>query len=366
MTALTDPKGVKFEIWGDEISEDGMSLVEAYEFLTGSDRSTSTLPPLTAGFWGKREENLHPRAKDGKFRHKLEGISQTQLTNESSLKTDAQGRQKEHSGLRPNDILGVSRDNMKRIVMGPGWSGIVEKRVGDDWEVERTTKFYGDLLESPFRESAAVKDDEFFIPERVNDLLPQATRRSTQSQVSGLLGRRFAQAATGKDATAAARSIDEIGGGQQTSLADYRSENYRDVNLKLHSGGGGDQNIDSAMKDSPLKSDVLVWRGGRNAAKRFGSAWNPEVGSMVGVEYGDAAYASTSTQPAIASAFAGSNDQGFLLKIIVPKGTNAIGLTPRSMSGGEDEILLDRGLRYRIVGDHIEYGLRTFDIEVIS
>lgn len=47
MTALTDPENVLFEVVGNQISEDGMSLVEAYAFLTGADRQTSEVPKIT-------------------------------------------------------------------------------------------------------------------------------------------------------------------------------------------------------------------------------------------------------------------------------------------------------------------------------
>lgn len=44
MTALTDPKGVLFELVDE--SKRGMTLEEAYAFLAGSGRNTSTLPPI--------------------------------------------------------------------------------------------------------------------------------------------------------------------------------------------------------------------------------------------------------------------------------------------------------------------------------
>lgn len=363
LTPLSDPANVLFE---EVVERPGFTLDEAYAFLTGADTSVFGLPKITvAGFWGKREEKLHPRDATGKFRHKLEGISQTRLSDEISLKRDSEGHVRERAVLRPNDILGVSRDGSRRIIMGPNWSGALEKRVGDDWEVEKKTKFYADLLESPFRDTAVVKDDEFFIPERVNGLLPQATRKSTPSQIFGELAGRFEQAAIGSHAMKHAKSIDEFVGKQREALTDYRSEDYKSINTKLHEGGDGDLNIDAALRDSKLRGDVVVWRGGRNGSKRFSSAWNSQVGSMVGVEYNDAAYASTSVDAYAALAFAGADEQGFLLKILAPMGTHGIGLTPSTMTNGENEILLDRGLHYRIVGDHIEHGIRTFDVEVV-
>ena len=364
LTPLSDPENVLFE----EVEErPGLTEAEAYALLAGADTNTFGVPKITvAGLWGPKQEKQHPRSSDGKFRHKLPGISQRRLTDETSLRSDSQGRFSASLSLRPGDILGVTKDANQRIIMGPSWSGRLEKRAGDEWVTQQTTKFYGELLDSPFRKESVTGSDEFFIPDRVDGRLPQAEQRSTPSQISGDTAARFASASAGRDALTQGRSISEFSSTPAyTSLVDYRSESYKDINRKLHAGGSGNAGIDATMRESPLRGDVIVWRGGRNGDKRFGSAWNPAEGSMVGVEYRDLAYSSTSVDPAVASAFVGT-DNGFLLKILAPAGTRGVVLTPSTMTNGEDEILLDRGLSFRIVGDHIEHGVRTFDVEVIS
>jgi hypothetical protein len=52
-------------------------------------------------------------------------------------------------------------------------------------------------------------------------------------------------------------------------------------------------------------------------------------------------------------------------KIVVPKGTAAITLDEHT-GGTEAEVLLDRGLRYRVVTDHgVVHGVRRLDVEVV-
>jgi hypothetical protein len=53
---------------------------------------------------------------------------------------------------------------------------------------------------------------------------------------------------------------------------------------------------------------------------------------------------------------------GAQLRIFVPKGSHAVGLTLH----GEGEILLPRNSRFRIVGDHVVDGDRLLEVEVIS
>jgi hypothetical protein len=54
------------------------------------------------------------------------------------------------------------------------------------------------------------------------------------------------------------------------------------------------------------------------------------------------------------------------MNILVPKGVSAIGIE-NSQPGlkGEQELVLDRGLRYRVVADREDNGVRTLDVEVM-
>lgn len=113
--------------------------------------------------------------------------------------------------------------------------------------------------------------------------------------------------------------------------------------------------LDRAMAQSKLPSDVVVWRGA--PAKELGI---PD-GDAVGYEWVDPAYAGTSGRRETAADFVAG--EGALLRILAPEGTPAISI----YGGGEGELLLARGLRYRVVADHgrTNGGSRLLDVEIV-
>lgn len=121
--------------------------------------------------------------------------------------------------------------------------------------------------------------------------------------------------------------------------------------------------IDALMGQSKLKRDVVVWRGVNDPAASM-PGWNPD-GDNVGLEFVDHAYASTTVNEAAARKFAGYG-AGVKMNILVPAGTGAVGIQ-NSQSGlrNERELLLQRGLRYRVVQDRVVDGVRTIDVDVI-
>ncbi len=150
------------------------------------------------------------------------------------------------------------------------------------------------------------------------------------------------------------------------------------INNHLRSGGGPSMDgnpqeaqiahMDAAFARSELEEDVVVLRGFTDPARVFGDAWSP-TGSMVGVEYTDPAYSSTTTNPAIAREFAeagGNGSNAVVARVLVPRGTRAMAMGAASEYDDEDEVLLDRGMRYRIVADHgFQNGARHLDLEVV-
>ncbi len=172
-------------------------------------------------------------------------------------------------------------------------------------------------------------------------------------------------AATGNKALSAApRSImrpDELTRDQRQFLGYYKGTAFDNVNGLLRREQGaipeGDPDgplgfyhditgaIDSVMAQSKLTSDVAVLRGVANAQEAFGEAFARD---LTGAEWVEHAYVSTSADPTISRLFAGRTTAGAMLRIRVPKGTEAV-----QLSGDEygSELLLQRGLRFRIVGD---------------
>ena len=159
-------------------------------------------------------------------------------------------------------------------------------------------------------------------------------------------------------------------------VAFYRASDYIDINDALRSGTpvsvGTAENIegiDDVMSLSALPHDVVVHRGISNPSVVFGDAWKPK-GSNAGLTWTDGAYSSTTADERVARHFAG--DDRLMMRILVPKGTPAVKLSdmsayPKPGSGDEAELLLDRGLTFRIVADRgvdPDTGIRMIDVAV--
>jgi hypothetical protein len=188
---------------------------------------------------------------------------------------------------------------------------------------------------------------------------------------------RLATAATGDDALRAVpRSImrpDEQTSAQQSALRQYKGTGYDNINgaLRRERGDlpthGGFQfhreavaAIDSVMDRSVLQREVLVHRGVRAGRNVFGAAWQ---GSLVGAEWTEDAYLSTTADAAIADRFTQATlRHGAAMRILAPKGTKGIMLSDREY---ESEILLERGLRLRVVTDTGPGPARVIEVEVV-
>lgn len=122
--------------------------------------------------------------------------------------------------------------------------------------------------------------------------------------------------------------------------------------------------IDELMGRSRLAEDITVYRGvpGTTVKRILGEPGEP--GSLVGREFTDKGFASTSADRLQASQFMageGFARDGVMLEVRVPQGTGAIQISNDSFTGraatagktSEREILLDRGLRYRVVSDEL-------------
>lgn len=174
----------------------------------------------------------------------------------------------------------------------------------------------------------------------------------------------------------------------RSAIGDYSSNGYENINWALRASGGDDdaiptshptrpgvysatrvkngvRGIDAAMKSSPLENDVVVYRGIANPSLTFGDSWQDD-GDNTGLTFVDNAFVSTTVSANVARNFA-SSGAGVKMNILVPKGKNAIGIEqgPGSGLSHEKELLVDRGLKYRVNRDYVENGVRTLDVEVI-
>lgn len=208
--------------------------------------------------------------------------------------------------------------------------------------------------------------------------------------------KKFTVAARGSKDVRKAAPIDIGGHGPRSTAPDtrfdqaidtYMSGAYKQINEGLRSNGGkadkltgapgasptavnGTQavrdavaKIDQAMAESKLRHDVVVHRGVTDPHIVFGDHWSDDVTGLSWLDHG---FGSSTPDESYARSYAGSN--GVILNILVPSGTSAV-YVEETLGGGEtthNELVLNRGLRYRVVHDHGSVkGRRTLDVEVI-
>lgn len=151
----------------------------------------------------------------------------------------------------------------------------------------------------------------------------------------------------------------------------YYGNEYKQINAAMRGVESADARTKRAIKSlqsgfsrTVTSNDIVVHRGMFYGSKSFGDdAWNRP--DLTGVEWTDKAPASSTTNPAVADRFASKfTDEGVSMRIRIPKGTPAMRL---SEWGDEAEVLLQPGLRYRVVKDNGTIdNVRHLDVEVIQ
>lgn len=158
-------------------------------------------------------------------------------------------------------------------------------------------------------------------------------------------------------AGSAARSSLSFSSSQQRS-ADYFQEYGRTkINPGLRTNTSTPEaqkvvdDLDAMMAASKLEKDVTVIRGISSPEKIFGSSWNPD-GDNTGLTWRDDAFVSTTTDDQVAGYFATAQDMNgvTMIRLKVPKGTGAVRLEGEEFAH-QQELLLDRGLTFRITKD---------------
>lgn len=161
------------------------------------------------------------------------------------------------------------------------------------------------------------------------------------------------------------------------SVTQYQGGAYYDVNGALRAGEldrldprtrSFVDGLDALMAVNKTDRDVVVYRGMTRADRVFGPAWD-QNGDNTGLEWTDAGFGSTTAKPDLTNRFISSSplSNSVKMRILVPTGTSVV-VPDRedAWDRTESEVLLDRGLRYRIVRDYSDdAGTRTLDVEVV-
>ena len=182
---------------------------------------------------------------------------------------------------------------------------------------------------------------------------------------------------------------------QRNALYNYTADGYTDINGQLRGYYDNTENvqkeiryIDEAMEQSPLKEDIWVTRGvGLSTLSKFLGLKEQgysdiqdveDLDSLIGLQPTDKGYLSCSANKT------GGFGENVRLNIFVPKGIHAIYLAPIShfggdmgkpgknwdgsdtYIGGENEILLDRDLKFEVTKVYTEGHMFYLDLEVIS
>lgn len=179
----------------------------------------------------------------------------------------------------------------------------------------------------------------------------------------------------------------------------YRDSGYEDINAYLRALALGEDpenldpdgefgaitsNMDDAFNQSRLTEPVVVYRGVAELDAMLGGFDTDR--SLVGLEYVEDAYTSTSADKRVSGAF---GTEGVLIKVNVPAGVGGLQLSKFydgeisdqgspvaninansitdliDVKDYEAELLLERGLRYRITGDTVVDGVRQLEVEVV-
>lgn len=160
---------------------------------------------------------------------------------------------------------------------------------------------------------------------------------------------------------------------EREALAYYKGPGYRPFNDYLRAPtpvrntvvGSAVADMDGAMRRSPLPSDIMVLRGIGDPRKIFRN-FDPTKVNLAGAEWIEHAPVSTTSDPRIANDFASYMSDSVLptiMRVLVPAGVHAIELSGEEY---ESELLLERGLRMRVVSDSGPDAYpRYVDVEVI-
>lgn len=131
---------------------------------------------------------------------------------------------------------------------------------------------------------------------------------------------------------------------EEARVRQYTGDGFSELNRRIRSGNPdeatarGAEKLDAAVRRSRADRDVTLYRGVRDM---------PQL--LPGETFTEEGFASTSTSKPVAVGYAGVDAGRALLKIKVKRGQPALATKGLSDNPTEKEVLLPRGVRFRVV-----------------
>ncbi|OYW46571.1 MAG: hypothetical protein B7Z33_04125 [Sphingomonadales bacterium 12-68-11] len=153
---------------------------------------------------------------------------------------------------------------------------------------------------------------------------------------------------------------------QRAALERYSGPAAREINNQLRGRSPPElgttrliDRIDEVLQDSRLDRPRTVYRGIKRAYALDLAARGLKAGSVIHFDE----FLSTTRDPDVATRFKGG-DEGLILRIRLAEGSKALDLVPYSHHPEEEEILLARNARLRVLG--FDAASRMLDLELID
>lgn len=134
---------------------------------------------------------------------------------------------------------------------------------------------------------------------------------------------------------------------EKSALSSYSGDDFLRINKELREGKDNDptvKRIDSVMEKSPLPAGTTLYRGmTKEAAKKLFPGGNITKGMTIS----DPAFSSTSKSVGVAGAWGMG---GVMLKIESGENAKGIDMAKHSRNANEQEVLLPRDAKMKVVG----------------
>lgn len=158
------------------------------------------------------------------------------------------------------------------------------------------------------------------------------------------------------------RGLQLVTGMQRAAIAAYTGVGYERINEGLRTDVAQDiphvAQLDAAIAASPVTNPMVVYRGiGPDLVSVL-----EETGLYAGTELVDRGFISTSRSLDEAIKFSERQKGGMVMRITIPSGARALDVSNHSNCPEEQEVLLARGSRLRVIGFDDVFGIIEMEL----